>query len=1161
MVLRIFTISAFLLSCVMKLSAQDNLVAFNAGFEDKDIVWSEINDDWLFKRWGNDNAMFASRGQTVVRSGSYSVSINIDRTLGADAPGLAGIRRTVTGMEKGASYRFKFYIFAENSGDQEVIVTVGDFTKELPEQPIIIASETLSYQGGSWQEVSFLFNADAADSDFSEIRFDLDFKSAVGQYYIDDFSLVAEEVKTAQQITFDALPAKEVGDTDFMLTGSASSGLDVSYTSSNLNVATISGNMVSIIADGSTDITASQAGNTEFSPAADVVRTLLVTDPGKSMQTISFDAVPEKKFGDAPFPLSGTASSGLAVNFFIESGPVTLEGNVVTITGAGEAVVRATQSGDGSFNAAPPVSRTINILKADQIITIEPIADVYQTARMINVVAETNSGLTLEYAVSGPATISGDKVTVEGSVGEVTVTVTQAGNENYNAGTKEITFQVLSCMSPGAECTDGVFYVSKSGDDSNPGTQEAPFLTIQQAADIMISGEMCIIQEGVYRESIVPANDDVKFMAADGADVELSAFDELGGWQTYQGSTYVTDIPVNLGAENMLLYDDQIMILARWPNKTNFNPFDIEAVVAGGDVTKITNSNIPDQDWGNGGIVWFLGKSRWTSWRRRLTGYASGQVTYATLSDNWDYGGSHNPSNGGEFFLMNTLEALDANGEWYVNNSQKKLYFRAPNGEDLSDKKVKVRQRTTLLDLDGRKDITFEGIKLTGGNILMGNAQRCIIKNCEILYGNHTTGITGSDQQRSFRTGQASIIFGSTSSDNTIERNNIQWGAGSGILLRGTNNTVSNNYIGNFDYLGSYEAPIRLEGENKVLHNEIFNAGRDAINGGGTGAEVAYNDIHHSNLINDDCGGIYLCCNSYGNTRIHHNWIHDISSRNNNFNSFKGTGIYLDNTTKDVIVDHNVLWGLEWTGIQINWAGTNLLIYNNTIWSNDGPESSTMGRWVNGYEFTNVPLFNTLANNEELHFTEEKNSVILKLDARPFVDYEALNFMPSASSPAVDSGIEIEGFTEGFSGQAPDAGAYERGQPYWTAGPDWQLQGVAKIDCNGDENGTAYLDKCGTCVEGNTGVAAEEGECSVVTSLGQAFELRIYPNPSSEAIFVKGLQESHHYVMNDLKGRRVAIGLVSPGNDFIDVRSLKQGIYVLRLTADKRTVIKKFVIN
>ncbi|MBD3322466.1 MAG: carbohydrate-binding protein, partial [Chitinivibrionales bacterium] len=52
------------------------------------------------------------------------------------------------------------------------------------------------------------------------------------------------------------------------------------------------------------------------------------------------------------------------------------------------------------------------------------------------------------------------------------------------------------------------YYVSASeGDNSNAGTSvDAPFKTIQKAADLMVGGDICYIREGIYFEKIVPKN-------------------------------------------------------------------------------------------------------------------------------------------------------------------------------------------------------------------------------------------------------------------------------------------------------------------------------------------------------------------------------------------------------------------------------------------------------------------------------------------------------------------------------------------------------------------------------------------------------------------------------------------------------------------------------
>lgn len=42
-----------------------------------------------------------------------------------------------------------------------------------------------------------------------------------------------------------------------------------------------------------------------------------------------------------------------------------------------------------------------------------------------------------------------------------------------------------------------------------------------------------------------------------------------------------------------------------------------------------------------------------------------------------------------------------------------------------------------------------------------------------------------------------------------------------------------------------------------------------------------------------------------------------------------------------------------------------------------------------------------------------------------------------SASGAIDAGAEISGITDGYSGSAPDIGAYEAGGADWTAGQDF----------------------------------------------------------------------------------------------------------------------------
>lgn len=51
-----------------------------------------------------------------------------------------------------------------------------------------------------------------------------------------------------------------------------------------------------------------------------------------------------------------------------------------------------------------------------------------------------------------------------------------------------------------------VYCVAPTGDDSNPGTLEQPWRTIQRAADTLVAGETVYIRAGVYEERVLPQN-------------------------------------------------------------------------------------------------------------------------------------------------------------------------------------------------------------------------------------------------------------------------------------------------------------------------------------------------------------------------------------------------------------------------------------------------------------------------------------------------------------------------------------------------------------------------------------------------------------------------------------------------------------------------------
>ncbi len=316
--------------------------------------------------------------------------------------------------------------------------------------------------------------------------------------------------KGSQVINFPALPGKGFGDADFAPGATASSKLAVIYASSDESVATIVADKIHINGVGTSNITASQPGDSEWNPA-DAQRLLTVAkgtpvitwgnpaaianntplsdtqlnattnvpgeysyDPsagstlpmgahtlsviftatdaanynnaqktvslkvGKGIQTIAFDALPDNKvYGDPDFPLVAAADSGLPVTYTSSKTSVAtiVNGNSIHITGAGTAIITASQKGNATWAAAVPVKQTLTVAKLEQTITFDnPLPDKVYGAADFAPGATASSGLAVAYTSSEPsvATIVSGKIHIIGC-GTTTITAKQSGNANWNA--------------------------------------------------------------------------------------------------------------------------------------------------------------------------------------------------------------------------------------------------------------------------------------------------------------------------------------------------------------------------------------------------------------------------------------------------------------------------------------------------------------------------------------------------------------------------------------------------------------------------------------------------------------------------------------------------------------------------------------------------------
>ena len=168
------------------------------------------------------------------------------------------LKFTIIWLDKtaGSTWAFKY----RNSAGLQTIAFTGTGTNQWVIETFNISDGVMN-QGGVNGSDFMLVNTDAIDDIFNGIEMNI-----IGIS------------KQDQTINFNPLPFKKVGDADFNPGATASSGLEITYMSSNTNVATIINNTIHIVGLGVSTITASQAGNDSYNPATSVVQDLTVVN-------------------------------------------------------------------------------------------------------------------------------------------------------------------------------------------------------------------------------------------------------------------------------------------------------------------------------------------------------------------------------------------------------------------------------------------------------------------------------------------------------------------------------------------------------------------------------------------------------------------------------------------------------------------------------------------------------------------------------------------------------------------------------------------------------------------------------------------------------------------------------------------------------------------
>lgn len=173
--------------------------------------------------------------------------------------------------------------------------------------------------------------------------------------------------KASQTITFN--PSGGAVGAPIALSATSSSGLPVTFSIVSGN-ATLAGSTLTLSDANAVTVRATQAGNENYNSAS-LDRTVSAT--ARLAQTIQVTQPSDKAADAAPFTLQAGATSGLPLTYLLVSGPATISGSTITLTGApGVVTIRLIQQGDATYQPAPDVTVTftVNAARNDRIINV-----------------------------------------------------------------------------------------------------------------------------------------------------------------------------------------------------------------------------------------------------------------------------------------------------------------------------------------------------------------------------------------------------------------------------------------------------------------------------------------------------------------------------------------------------------------------------------------------------------------------------------------------------------------------------------------------------------------------------------------------------------------------------------------------------------------------
>jgi len=508
------------------------------------------------------------------------------------------------------------------------------------------------------------------------------------------------------------------------------------------------------------------------------------------------------------------------------------------------------------------------------------------------------------------------------------------------------------------------YYVATDGDDSNPGTIDKPFATLEAARDALRGTEVpeggatVYIRGGVYNRTksfALTSSDsgsegapivyrpygDEEVVLHGGYNLNLSDFKAVEGEMkallpsAVQDKVVVADL-AELGVDTISEYaglggdgglnapiislDGQVMNLARYPNAR--------------DITKWPTMYCAPKKAGYEGTN--LGNGQTDPDTHAFT-VQYDDVTAERVA-NWTYGLDHIAAEGFWRFdwwastryvtinkekkQITARENKDTNYGVYENKERvfcfKNVYQELDEaGEYYIDFD---NQKLYVYPYEGADETSFFKMSNLNKNLIeMNNVSNVTIQGLELTSGKQKAINAGNCNSvviedcyiNGFQTNAISL----TGYNNAIINNDMEFFGTGAVSFSGGdkatitpgNNRVENNKINDFALLKPiYSAGVSIDGVGNVIsHNDIYNCEHYAVYFAGVDNIIEYNDIHNACTNAADMGAIYTGrhFDDHG-TIIRYNHFHDIG--NPLSRQFYPCAIFTDDGSSDMDVYGNI---------------------------------------------------------------------------------------------------------------------------------------------------------------------------------------------------------------------------------------------------------------